>query len=129
MRTQAEWNVITHIDRARRADQRGDPGRHLAGRLVGEGDGQDLVRRHVPRGQQVGDPVGEHPGLARARAGHDKQRAALVHDGSALLRIESVEKGIYREGGHLHRVGARTDKAGGAHAAAPTPRVSRTHQK
>ena len=97
-----------------RADQGGHPGRHLPGRLVGEGDGQDLVRRHVPRGQQVGDPVGEHAGLPRARARHDEQRAALVHDGSALLRIESVEEGVYREGGHPHRVGGRADKRGAA---------------
>ena len=93
-----------------RADQRGDAGRHLAGRLVGEGDGQDLVRRHVARGEQVSDPVGEHAGLPRTRAGHDEQRAALVHHGSALLWIESVKECIYREGGHLHSVGGRTDK-------------------
>ena len=59
------------------------------------------MRRDIARGEQVGDPVGEHAGLPRARAGHDEQRAALVHHGSALLRIESVEEGIYREGGHL----------------------------
>jgi hypothetical protein len=33
-----------------------------------------------------------------------------VHDGSALLRIESVKEGIYREGGHLPSVGGYTDK-------------------
>ena len=93
-----------------RADQRGDAGGHLASRLVGKGDGQDLVRRHITRGEQVGDPVGEHAGLARTRAGHDEQRAALMHHGSALFRIESVQECIYRESGHLHRVGGRTDK-------------------
>ena len=75
------------------------------------------MRRHVPRGQQVGDPVGEHAGLPGARARHDEQRAALVHDGSALLRVESVEEGVYREGGHLNRVGGRADKRGGLPAA------------
>ena len=59
------------------------------------------MRRDVARGEQIGDPVGEHPGLAGARAGHDEQRAALVHHGGALLRVESVEKGIYRESGHV----------------------------
>ena len=93
-----------------RADQGGDAAGHLAGRLIGEGNGQDLVRCHVPRGQQVSDPVREHAGLPRARAGHDQQRAALVHHGSALLWIESVKEGVYCEGGHLHRVGGRTDK-------------------
>src|SRR5262249_13465333 len=74
-------------------------------------DGQDLVRRDIARGEQVRDPVGEHPGLPRAGAGHDEQRAALVHHGSALFRIESVEESIYREGGHLHSVGASADKS------------------
>jgi hypothetical protein len=59
----------------------------------------------------------------RARARHDEQRAALVHDGSALLRIESVEEGVYREGGHLNRVGGRADKRG---AAAPFPNTALT---
>ena len=34
-----------------------------------------------------------------------------MHDGSALLGIESVKEGVYCEGGHLHRVGGRTEKA------------------
>jgi hypothetical protein len=37
-----------------------------------------------------------------------------VHDGSALLRIESVEEGIYREGSHVLSVGGSADKAGNA---------------
>ena len=86
-----------------RADQRGDAGGHLAGRLVGEGDGQDLLWRHITRGEQVSDPVSEHAGLARTCARHDEQRAALMHHGSALLRIESVQECIYRESGHLHK--------------------------
>ncbi len=97
-----------------RAHQGGHARRHLAGRLVGEGDGQDLLRRHVARREQVGDPVREHAGLPRPRTRDDEQRPALVHDGGALLRIESVEEGVYREGGHLHSVGGRTDNAGRA---------------
>jgi hypothetical protein len=45
----------------------------------------------VPLGKQVRDPVREHAGLSRPRARDDQQRAALVHDGSALLRVESLE--------------------------------------
>ncbi len=103
-----------------RADQGRDPRRHLPGRLVGEGDGQDLVRRDVARGEQVRDPVGEHAGLARARAGHDEQRTALVHHGSALLRIESVEEGVNSESGHLHSVGGYHDKNSGPRSGAPS---------
>ena len=74
------------------ADERGDPLLHLARGLVGEGDRQDLAGLHVALGQQVGDAVGEHPGLARAGAGDDQQRAALVDDRRALLRVEPVEQ-------------------------------------
>jgi hypothetical protein len=41
-----------------------------------------------------------------------------VHDRSALLRIESVEESVYREGGHVHRVGGPADKRGDAGAPA-----------
>jgi hypothetical protein len=71
--------------------QRGHPGRHLARRLVRERDRDDLRRRDVPLGEQVGDPVREHACLARARARHDQQRAALVHHRRALLRVQSFE--------------------------------------
>jgi hypothetical protein len=46
------------------ADQVGDALLHLARGLVGERDGDDLTGVHVAGGQQVGDPVGQHPGLA-----------------------------------------------------------------
>jgi hypothetical protein len=36
-----------------------------------------------------------------------------VHDGSALLRVQSVEEGVYCEGGHVLRLGGRADKRGG----------------
>ena len=98
------------------AHQGGDPRRHLARRLVGKGDGQDLVRRHVAGGEQIRDPVRQHPGLSRPGARHDEQRAALVHDGRALLWIESVEEGVYREGGHCNSVGGARDKSRAHHA-------------
>ena len=47
-----------------RADQRLDPLAHLVGRLVGEGDGEDLERRDALLADEIGDPVGEHAGLA-----------------------------------------------------------------
>jgi hypothetical protein len=42
-----------------------------------------------------------------------------VYHGSTLLRIESVEEGIYREGGHVIRVGGRADKSSGRGAPRP----------
>ena len=50
----------------RRPEQRFDPAAHLLGRLVGEGDGEDLPGVHAPGAQEVGDPVGDDPGLAAA---------------------------------------------------------------
>ncbi len=74
-----------------RAGQRVRAGGHLARRLVRERDREYLRRRHVALCHQVGDPVGQHAGLARPRAGDDQQRAALVQHGSALLRVEPVK--------------------------------------
>ncbi len=47
------------------AHQRRDPFLHLARGLVGEGDREDLHRLHAVLREQIGDPVGEHPRLAR----------------------------------------------------------------
>ena len=94
MRTHIEWNVDTHIARARGADERGHPLLHLAGGLVGEGDREDLAGLHVPGAEQVGDAVGEHPRLARAGTGHDEQRAALVDDGLTLRAVEPGEHAV-----------------------------------
>ena len=73
------------------ADQARDAGGHLAGRLVRERDRQDLPRCHPALGQQVGDPVREHPGLPRSCPRDDQQRPAGVGHGSPLLRVEAVE--------------------------------------
>ncbi len=75
-----------------RADQADDALAHLARGLVGEGDGEDLAGPHAPGRQQVGDAVGQHPRLARAGAGDDQQRAALVDDRLALLGVEPLEQ-------------------------------------
>lgn len=75
-----------------RSDELLDALLHLARGLVGEGDREDLPRVHPALGQQVGDPVRQHPGLARARPGDDEQRGARVHDGGALLGVQPVEQ-------------------------------------
>ena len=60
-----------------------DPLAHLAGGLVGERDGQDCSGA-IPECEQVGDPPGDDPRLARAGAGQDQQRALDVGHGLAL---------------------------------------------
>jgi len=57
-----------------RPDERRDAFLHLAGGLVGERDGEDLAGLDMPFGEQVGDPMREHAGLAGARARDDEQR-------------------------------------------------------
>ncbi len=44
------------------------------------------------RGQQMGDPVGQHAGLARARAGEHEQRPLAVDDGLALGLVEPLQE-------------------------------------
>ena len=75
-----------------RTDQRLHPLAHLLGRLVGEGDGQDLERGHALLGDEPGDAMGQHPGLARPGAGHDEQRAARVGDRLGLDGVEAGEQ-------------------------------------
>jgi hypothetical protein len=52
---------------------------------------------------EVGDPVGEHAGLARAGAGEDEQRAVAVRDRLALRRVHPLEEAldVLIGGGHL----------------------------
>ncbi len=73
-----------------RPDQVGDAVTHLFGGLVGERDRQDR-RRWNAFVDEMGDAVGEHPGLARAGTGHHQQRATTVHDRIELIGIEQVE--------------------------------------
>ena len=56
---------------------------HFLGRLVGEGQGEDLLVRHAV-GQHPGDAMGNHPGLSAARPGEDQQGAIVVQHGLAL---------------------------------------------
>jgi len=71
-------------------DHLADPPLHLAGRLVGEGDGQHLRRARPAQAQDVGDPGGEHPCLARPGAGQHQYRSIQGLDGFTLLGIEPL---------------------------------------
>ena len=61
---------------------------HLAGGLIGEGDREDIMRRHFFISDQMRDPDGDHAGLARPGTGKDQQRALSGFDRLDLLRIE-----------------------------------------
>ncbi len=63
---------------------------HLFGRLVREGDREDVHRVNAAS-DEVGDAVREHTGLARTRSGNDEQRSAVVFDCVALIGVELRE--------------------------------------
>ncbi len=64
---------------------------HLARRLVGEGDGENLARPGAAEAENVGDAHGEHARLAGAGAGQHQYRAVERLDREPLLRIEPGE--------------------------------------
>ena len=68
-----------------------EPLRHLGGGTAGERDGETVLRRGATLGDQMGDPIGEGAGLARAGAGDDQQRAIDRRGGGALVRVELRE--------------------------------------
>ena len=92
IRTQAEWKVETHISLARLPTRSMHPAAHLGRRLVGEGDGQDRARVHPALADQIADPPGQHPGLARTGAGHHQHRPALVQHRLPLRRVQSLQQ-------------------------------------
>ncbi len=77
-----------------------EPAAQLAGRAHGEGERQHVRRVHRARRDRVGDPVGDRPGLAGARAGQHADRPA---GGERHLALFRVEPGQQRLGGVKHR--------------------------
>jgi len=106
-----------HPDRMERAeprhpldhltDHRADAGLHLARRLVGEGDGEDLGGPGAPEAQDMRDARGQHTRLAGSGAGQHQHRAVERLDRGALLRIETGQIG-----GRDLRARTRRDPAG-----------------
>ena len=67
---------------------------HLSGGLVGEGHGENGVRRHALDAHEPSDAVREHPGFARAGAGQHQQRPGAGGHGFALGGVEISEQGV-----------------------------------
>ena len=107
------------------ADQRRDPVLHLARRLVGEGDGEDLVRQRLAGHEQMGEPRGQHARLAGAGAGQHQDRAVQRLDRLALGRVEEVEivhlRGRPRRGGGS---GQARPRNGGRHVVGEVERIA-----
>ena len=74
--TPMEWNVPSHgMPSTTPPTMLADSGLHLARRLVGEGDGQNLAGPGAAGRQNMGDAHGEHAGLAGTGAGQHQHRA------------------------------------------------------
>ena len=63
---------------------------HLVGGFVGERQSHNLVRGDAA-GDEVGDPVSDHPGLATARPREHQERAFDVRGRQPLRLVEGVE--------------------------------------
>ncbi len=74
------------------AEQHLDALAHLARRLVGEGDREDLLGTGALGGDDVGDAVGQHARLATAGAGEDQQGSVGGLDRAPLRLVEAGEQ-------------------------------------
>jgi hypothetical protein len=80
-------------------EQPPEASRHLLGGLPGEGDRQNLLGSRVPAGQQVGQAVGQGPGLAGAGSRGHQQGRALMEDGLPLGLVQRRQEGVvWKEG-------------------------------
>jgi len=77
----------------RLAQHLAEPKLHLARRLVGEGDRENFAGTGAALAQDVGDPAGQHPGLAGAGARQYQDRAVQRFHRRALLGIEAGKVG------------------------------------
>jgi hypothetical protein len=90
------------------ADHPLEPLLHLARRLVGEGDGEDLAGEGAAQHEDMGEPRGQDAGLAGPRPGEHQHRPVDRLDGAALDLVEAGEMGVGRrrrrgDGGHGRR--------------------------
>ena len=91
------------------AEQMPDPLFHLACRLVGEGDGENLGGERFASRNHVGDTGGENAGFACSGTCKNKNRAVNCFDRTALLGVQSVKIGCIAMGDIL---GTRRQPAG-----------------
>jgi hypothetical protein len=75
---------------------------HLAGGLVRERHGENLVGRHAVHVDQPSDARGEHARLAGSRAGEHENRAVDVQDCIPLRRVQPGQHFCVGHGRH-HR--------------------------
>ena len=100
----AEPDLLRDARAEQRRDQPGDPLAHFARRPVGERDREDLPGHGAAGGEDVDDPRGERPCLARTGAGqHQDSALGLLHR-RALGLVQPVQP--YRIGHRGRRDGS-----------------------
>ena len=113
-RAHSAWNVPASTSRPPSPTRLMIRSRSSAGGPVRERDREDPPRRDVLDADEVGDPVGEHAGLARAGAGQDEQRPVGRRDGPRLLRVEGADdlarRGAARAAAARRRPGRAADR-------------------
>jgi len=87
------------------SDELEDPLFHLAGGLVGKGQGEQLLGLGEALGKDIGEAVGEYPGFAAARTGDDHLGALGVFDGGPLGGVQVLKKSRFRQGGKAEKFG------------------------
>ncbi len=80
-------------------DERDDPLAELDRGPVREGHREDLPGPDALHADEVGDPVGEHPGLAAPGAGQDEQRPLGGHHRAGLLGVQPGDDLLGERGG------------------------------
>ena len=68
---------------------------HLAGGLVGKGNGENRIGRHALFLDEPGDAAGDHARLARTGAGKDQQRPFSGLNGGALFGIQFGDERLH----------------------------------
>ena len=88
MRTQAEWNVLTHIFRATGPTSATTRSRISSAALLVNVMARIRIGIDAVLADQVGDAVGEDAGLAGAGAGDDQQGALGVDHRIELVGVQ-----------------------------------------
>ena len=87
MRAQMAWNVPSQMPCGFSPSSAFQAGFHHPGGFVGKGNGQNVGRRQVILGDQVGNAVGKDAGFARTGTGQHQDVAGLGGDRLLLLWI------------------------------------------
>jgi hypothetical protein len=74
-----------------RSEQPPDALLHLPGRLVREGDSENVVGRDAVLVDEIADPRGQYPGLSRAGSRENENRTFEVFCSLELFWVESLQ--------------------------------------